>query len=161
MCIIKVKELGTQELTQTLCEYLHNIDIQYFSIPWTINNWINLINTYNNNYKIYLIYSNKQIIGFSLLKLSLYENLAHLLKIIIIESHQGKNLGNTLLSNSLEMLSAEGYSKIYLEVETTNRPAISLYYKLDFSRSHEINNFYSDGCDALVMTNYASHSYLS
>ena len=88
--------------------------------------------------------------------MSQYENLAHLLKIILIEKYQGKNLGNDLLSSSLEMLSLQGYIKIYLEVETTNIPAISLYYKLGFLKSHQINNYYSNGRSAQVMTNYAS-----
>ena len=154
MSTTKIIELDVQEFTKSLCSELYLMDFEHFSVPWTKNNWNDLINTYDNNYKIFLILDYNKIVGFSLFKLSQYEKLAHLLKIILIEKYQGKNLGSFLLSHSLEMLSVQEYSKIYLEVETTNTPAISLYYKLGFSKSHQINNYYSNGCSAQVMVNY-------
>lgn len=153
MCITKIKELDAHELTEMLCLELYTIDFDYCSVPWTKTNWNNLIKIYNN-YKIFIILDDHKIVGFSLFKISEHEKLGHLLKIILIEKYQGKSLGYILLSQSLERLLLKGYSKVYLEVETTNTSAISLYYKLGFSKSHKINNYYSNGCDAQIMMNY-------
>ncbi len=67
---------------------------------------------------------------------------SELLITAVSPSYQGKGLGALLLGAALEKLRESGIKKVFLEVRTSNVPAISLYGKLGFSEIGIRKNYY-------------------
>lgn len=106
---------------------------------------------FSENYFLVLASQGEKIVGFALFKISPLEELAHLLKILVVPQKRREKLGAALLQDSLEGLKGHQVSKFYLEVEVGNLPAISLYERFGFAKIHQISNFYGQSKDALIM----------
>jgi ribosomal-protein-alanine N-acetyltransferase len=76
---------------------------------------------------------------------------AELLRLAVAPPARRRGLGRRLAEEGLAQLRAAGCSACYLEVRTTNRPAIALYEGLDFRRAGTRREYYADGTDALIM----------
>ena len=76
---------------------------------------------------------------------------AELLRLAVAPRSRRRGLGRRLVEAGLESLRATGCSACYLEVRTTNHPAIALYEELDFRRAGQRRTYYADGTDALIM----------
>lgn len=74
----------------------------------------------------------------------------HLLKIAVGPAYRGAHLARKLLLKSLEKLNRDT-SEIYLEVESTNYPAIALYQALGLKTLCRKKNFYGHMRDGLAM----------
>ncbi|MFT4694537.1 MAG: ribosomal-protein-alanine N-acetyltransferase [Francisella sp.] len=79
---------------------------------------------------------------------------SELLYICVDKSIQSKGVANKLLSQSILKLKKVNISEIFLEVDTQNIPAISLYKKLNFKQISMRKNYYQykngDAGDALI-----------
>ena len=79
---------------------------------------------------------------------------SELLYICVDKSIQSKGVANKLLSQSIFKLKKVNISEIFLEVDTQNIPAISLYKKLNFKQISMRKNYYQykngDAGDALI-----------
>ena len=60
-------------------------------------------------------------------------------------------LARAVVEDGLDRLRRGGCEACYLEVRTTNSPAITLYETLDFRRAGTRRSYYADGTDALIM----------
>jgi ribosomal-protein-alanine N-acetyltransferase len=76
---------------------------------------------------------------------------AELLRLAVTPPARRRGLGRRLVEQGLDDLRSGGCSGCYLEVRTTNRPAIALYEALDFRRAGQRRRYYADGTDALIM----------
>lgn len=74
-----------------------------------------------------------------------------LLRLAVVPTARRRGLARRLVERGLETLRAGGCSACYLEVRTTNGPAIALYEELDFRRAGQRRRYYADGTDALIM----------
>ncbi len=91
----------------------------------------------------------KKLVGFTLLSASSPE--AELLFIFVAKSMRKKGFSSILMNHLLMSASDLSIKKIFLEVRSSNMPAISLYRKMGFKDSGVRNKYYADGEDALLM----------
>ena len=63
---------------------------------------------------------------------------------------RGKGIGSALLKALIDTLEAKGVENIFLEVEDTNEPAISLYGKYGFMKYNMRKDYYGPCRDALL-----------
>lgn len=139
------------------CEYngqfsvsaIAKFDLEYFSYPWKLSDWKSSL--CNRNYKLFIASIRGEVIGFALWNYIELEELAHLLKVLVIPRYRGQNLGYQLLSFSELYLKNDGANKFYLEVENDNTRAIKIYSCLSYKVINEVKRFYSSGKDAIIM----------
>lgn len=76
---------------------------------------------------------------------------AELLRLATTPAARRQGVARRLAEAGLERLRQAGCDGCYLEVRTTNLPAIALYESLDFRRAGVRRSYYGDGSDALLM----------
>lgn len=140
-----------ENITSDLLNELISLDQSCFPCPWSNESWANCLDNFSN-YELYIYRDDsKHLIGFSLYQISKLENLAHLLKIIINPLFRSKGLASKAFSSNLISLNKKSLYKIFLEVETTNNAAISLYKKCGLEVIHTKKNFYGSERHAYIM----------
>ena len=75
----------------------------------------------------------------------------HVVSIALLQEHRGKSIGEALMMEGINGVSTRKGDEIYLEVRTSNGPAISLYQKLGFQIKSVLKSYYRDGEDANLM----------
>lgn len=86
----------------------------------------------NGGHILVALYEEEPVGVCALLKLADTEYDFELAKMAVSPKAQGKGVGKLLGQAAIEKAKALGASKIYLESNTTLKPAINLYYKLGF-----------------------------
>ena len=89
--------------------------------------------------------------GFSNFRKLGFVKKGHVVSIALLQEHRGKNIGEALMIEGINGISTRKGDKIYLEVRTSNGPAISLYQKLGFQIKSVLKSYYRDGEDANLM----------
>ena len=89
--------------------------------------------------------------GFSNFRKLGFVKKGHVVSISILEQHRGKNIGKALMIEGINGVTSRKGDEIYLEVRTSNLPAISLYEKLGFQTKSVLKSYYRDGEDANLM----------
>lgn len=123
-----------------------SLDMDYFPTPWKVDSWLEMENLDN-----YLLIHDVNFKSFALFYLSVAENLAHLLKILVHPDFRNDGNAVTMLKMAEESLRAVNFEKIYLEVEVSNLSAISLYKKYGFEEAGLLKNFYGAKRNAMSM----------
>jgi [ribosomal protein S18]-alanine N-acetyltransferase len=124
------------------------LDLAHFPTPWSAEQWHDL----NPDQTILFTFrTQKALIGYSLFGLSPGDDVAHLFKILIDPSFQHQ--GNAVLfwSQIVLDLKLKKLSRVYLEVEASNRRAIHFYEKAGLRLIRLNKRYYSNGEDALMM----------
>ena len=62
-----------------------------------------------------------------------------------------QGLGRRLLSAAISWAAAAGATAMFLEVDSANQPAVSLYRTKNFAEVGRRRAYYADGGDALVL----------
>ena len=75
----------------------------------------------------------------------------HVISIAVLPEHQKKGLGFALVQEAMHAMVGYTAKECYLEVRTSNLPAIELYKKLGFEITRTVRNYYADNEDAFVM----------
>ncbi|MCK5882196.1 MAG: GNAT family N-acetyltransferase [Bacteriovoracaceae bacterium] len=127
-----------------------SLDQSFFPHPWSTASW-NGVGELDNEYVLTIRESDGKIDAFALYLLNPLENLAHLLKLLVIPEMRGAGLGVKLLATSFIELDRRGFIKKYLEVAVSNHCAIETYKKAGMCEINRIKKFYSSGEDAVVM----------
>ena len=140
------------DLSESLIDELHDLDLRFFPTAWDFKSWNNLMSDSSN--LLIVLRNHEEIIGFSLFLNNENDHFAHLLKILVVPSFRQQNLGSFLLSKSLTVLNDIGIKKIYLEFEQANLSAQRLYEKSGFNIIHSKKDFYGSNRSAFIMTNY-------
>jgi ribosomal-protein-alanine N-acetyltransferase len=78
----------------------------------------------------------------------------HVISIAVLPEHQKKGLGFALVQEAMHSMVGYTAKECYLEVRTSNLPAIELYKKLGFEVTRTIKNYYADREDAFVMARH-------
>ena len=89
--------------------------------------------------------------GFSNFRKLGFVKKGHVVSISLLEKHRGKYIGEALMMEGINGVVARKGDEIYLEVRTSNLPAISLYRKLGFQTKSILKTYYRDGEDANLM----------
>ena len=76
---------------------------------------------------------------------------AHLISIAVLPGDRRKGAGTRLMTALIQYLRGEGLESLWLEVDWRNEEAIRLYKKLGFMKIMLLENYYSDGSDAIRM----------
>ena len=125
------------------------IDKLFFPQPWTEEQWSQAF--LNENYRIFSLLDNSELIGFALFQVDIEDHFSHLLKVLVIPRESKKGHGAVLLKDAFSFLYDENVNRVYLEVSTTNYDAISCYERLGFDVLTLKKRFYSNGDDAYAM----------
>lgn len=75
----------------------------------------------------------------------------HIVTIAVRPKYRRRGFGRLLLCKALIALSERGVKSAFLEVRTSNLPAISLYEKFNFRVKGRLKSYYLDGEDAYLM----------
>ena len=89
--------------------------------------------------------------GFSNFRKLGFVKKGHVVSISLLEQHRGKNIGKALMIEGINGVASRKGDEIYLEVRTSNLPAISMYEKLSFQTKSLLKSYYRDGEDANLM----------
>lgn len=76
---------------------------------------------------------------------------AHLISIAVLPGHRRRGAGTRLMTALIQYLRSGGIESLWLEVDWRNEEAIRLYKKLGFMKIMLLENYYSDGSDAIRM----------
>jgi ribosomal-protein-alanine N-acetyltransferase len=82
----------------------------------------------------------------------------HVISIAVLVGHQKKGIGFALVQEAMQAMLNYKAKECYLEVRTSNAPAIELYRKLGFEITRTIRDYYADGEDAFIMARKLSLS---
>ncbi|WP_339674191.1 ribosomal protein S18-alanine N-acetyltransferase [Dasania marina] len=104
--------------------------------PWSESHFIESINSHDCQ----LLMDNDRLVGFIVLQHSCGESC--LLNMAIHPDYHQSGYAHYLLGYGLQRCVREQSSQCYLEVRTSNSPAIALYTKLSFSEAGQRKNYY-------------------
>lgn len=134
-------------------ESFDSIDIQQmdqddFPHPWNTHQWSELAPC---NHLLFSWRNQNTLIGYCLFGLIPGDDVAHLYKILISSPFQGRGHASEFWSAILQDLKTRKVSRVYLEVNAINIPAIKFYEKCGFRLLRRNQGYYSNGEDGLMM----------
>jgi ribosomal protein S18 acetylase RimI-like enzyme len=144
---VKTHDLVGWESSHPAAHEFHALDVLGEQFPWTLSQW-QLLKFQNE--KIFYQQDSK-LAAFALYQLSPLEELAHLLKIVVVPESRGSGLAKVFMRDHLAMLRSEGFRRVYLEVALSNVVAQSFYKRLGFIELRRIKGYYQDGQTAVTM----------
>ncbi len=75
----------------------------------------------------------------------------HVISIAVLPEHQRRGIAHALMKETMQAMASYKAKECYLEVRTSNVPAVRLYKKLGFEIARTIRDYYADGEDAFLM----------
>ena len=90
--------------------------------------------------------------GFSDLRKLRFARKGHVVSVAVLPEFRQMGIGYSLVQQALSAMVVHHTDECYLEVRTTNYPAINLYKKMGFEVSRAIPRYYFDASDAYVMS---------
>lgn len=106
--------------------------------PWTLAMFQQCLRA--NSQGVVTVLNNK-IIGYILVLSQLGES--HILNFGILPDYQHQGHGTKLLQHALKTVKEQGAGLAYLEVRSSNHPAITLYKKMGFKLIGERKSYYT------------------
>jgi len=91
------------------------------------------------------------IVAFLIMEVHRNHRRATIVTLDVVESHRRNGYGSQLLKHSEQMLTEYGVEAYDLQVDVTNRPAITFYKKHGFKNVRVLPNYYANGHDAYLM----------
>lgn len=89
--------------------------------------------------------------GFSNFRKLGFVKKGHVVSIAVLEKMRGRGVGKVLMEEALNGIVSRRCDEIYLEVRTSNTPAIKMYENLNFQMKSRLRAYYRDGEDAYLM----------
>jgi len=94
--------------------------------------------------------------GFSERKRFSLTRKGHVVSVAVLPEYRNKGIASTILKRATEALKEYRATEVFLEVRVSNKNAISLYERFDFTTAREIAGYYRDGEASLVMVKLLS-----
>jgi ribosomal-protein-alanine N-acetyltransferase len=76
----------------------------------------------------------------------------HVISIAVLPQMRRTGIGLQLMNKALEEMVNQGASECFLEVRTSNIPAVSMYENQGFEKIKELRKYYSDNESAFLMS---------
>ncbi len=89
--------------------------------------------------------------GFSDVKRLKFIKKGHIISIAVLPEFRRNGIASDLVKSALAALRNLEAEECYLEVRSSNEPAIQLYEKLGFELARKVPHYYADGAEAFVM----------
>ena len=142
--MFKIEEMKTSHLPQVL----HISQTEFQTTSWHFDQFQTEIE--NANSVAYVATNDKaEVVGF--LNLLVLPDEITILNIATKDEFKRKGIANMFMQQIKQLASHKQIKKIFLEVETTNHPAISFYQNHNFKVLRERKNYYSDGTSCFDM----------
>ena len=140
-------------MTSADLEAILEIEQNSFRWPWSrisFKSELQRQNAFNYVVKTNNDATHPQVVAYVILRLIVDE--LHILKIAVTPPWRGQGIATWLLNQCFKRGAKRGAKSIYLEVRTSNIPAVGLYQKLGFKVITKRPRYYTDTKeDALVM----------
>jgi len=75
----------------------------------------------------------------------------HVISIAVLPEYQRHGVGYALMQEAMQSMLLYNAKECFLEVRTSNTPAVKLYKKMEFEIRRTLPGYYTDGEDAYVM----------
>ena len=135
--------------SERVSDEIIRLDQTFFPTPWTTQQWLDLAHETHT----LLCWREGEILkGFCLLWTMAGDDVAHLLKILLLEETRGTGSSTKFWEGIRDDLKKKGFRSVYLEVEANNRRAQAFYEKVGLKVIRRNKAYYSSGEDALIMT---------
>jgi [ribosomal protein S18]-alanine N-acetyltransferase len=119
-----------------------------FSGPWSGKEYERALKS--RNFKVMGISPSNILRAY--ISFSMAADEAEIVNLAVYPGYRRKGLARRLVSRTLEFCTKAGVKNIYLEVRTSNVPALSIYRHFGFKEAARRKNYYPDNLeDALVM----------
>lgn len=139
---INITTMTTQDIEQITENFSENFDKF-----WAINILQDDFASSNSIYIVAKVQNN--VIGFAGIKVILDE--ADIMNIAVRTDKRSLGIGSLLLENLIQTAKQHACTKLTLEVNETNLPAIRLYEKYHFTRIGLRKKYYNNTNDAILM----------
>jgi len=128
---------------------LEDIEKIEFSLEHRNLSYISLKNDLTNSNCYYIVAKiNNDVVGYA--GLQLLVDHADITAIAVSKNHLKKGIATLLLNKLIEKCKGLHMDKMFLEVRTSNTPAINLYEKLGFKKISTRKNYYENNEDAYI-----------
>ena len=128
---------------------IHRIELASYEHPWTLGNFADSLRA---GYSMWVREAEGEVIGYYVMTAAAGE--AHLLNLTIAPIWRRHGLGRDLLDHCVARARDHRAESLFLEVRTSNTPAIALYHSSGFVDLAVRRGYYparGDREDALVM----------
>lgn len=145
---MSIERLEIRELQESDIEALSEIEASSFSMPWSPEDFRDLL---SRNYCFYLVaLIDGKLVGSA--GLTNICNEGNIDNVVVAEGYRGQGVGTALLQQLIFRGEAEGIEAFTLEVRVSNAPAIHVYEKLGFYSEGIRPGFYERPVeDAVIM----------
>ena len=134
-----------------LLSQLINLDQTSFPYPWPREQWPSTLSRYGSS-GVSVLDQQGELQGFLLCLGQPGEDVAHLVKILTRPSLQQRGLASSMLKAWIHATQVrQRHRSLYLEVESTNNPALNFYLKPQFSVLRALTDFYGPKREAKAM----------
>ncbi len=128
MSLCQSSRLHFRPMTEADLGAIMRIEPTIYSHPWSRGNFVDSL---ASGYAAWVLLDHDDIIGYALMMCVLDE--AHLLNLSIAKAYQQQGLGRLLLEHMITQAKQQGAANMFLEVRTSNKPAIALYENIGFN----------------------------
>ena len=125
-------------------------DALYFPTPWALEEWALLYKNKRNSNLFYFL-SYLEPCGFLLSSHCKGEEVAHILKFLLLPEYRRMGYSQILWNFHQKALFSEGIDQLYLEVESKNLVALSFYQHQGLSCVAHKKNYYGQERDAFCL----------
>lgn len=127
-----------------------DIERQSFKFPWPEVAFKQ--GARRTNQHCYFLVARVNSLPIAFIIFSLVEDDVHITNFAVSPEHRRQNVGKYLLARSLEYIKSKGGRTVFLEVRTSNLPALALYRQLGFRMVDFRRKYYpDDGEDAYIL----------
>ena len=130
---------------------VYAIEKACFNDPYPSAVLSDLMNEHQDRFFVALCH--EEIVGYAVASANAMEG--HVVSVAVDPRHRRRRIGTALLSAVSTKLVEEGIKQIRLEVRKGNAGAIAFYDQMGYKIFSEIQHYYADGEDALVLARSA------
>ncbi|MBU2560164.1 ribosomal protein S18-alanine N-acetyltransferase [archaeon] len=126
---------------------VYEIESRSFKDPYHPVFLLNLYETYPRTFLVAL--ENEMVVGYVISRT--INAAGHIIAIAVDPIKRRREIGKTLMVETMKRLRGCGVNNIWLEVRKSNIDAIEFYRKLGFVKGGIVRGYYSDSEDAIIL----------
>lgn len=126
---------------------VYEIESRSFTDPYHPIFLLNLYETYPRTFLVAL--ENEMVVGYVISRA--IDSSGHIIAIAVDPKKRRREIGKTLMAETIKRLKRFGVNHIWLEVRISNKDAIEFYRKLGFVKGGIVRGYYSDSEDAIIL----------